>query len=60
MNFSINFVVQVHDDCVRLTALDVQVSLRAIRQPRLEDSMTSVKTLYYIPTYNSEWLPGSD
>ena len=51
--FSMNspFVVQAHDDCVRglcallpwiCPRLDIQVSLMAM----LEDSMTSLKTLY--------------
>ena len=43
------FVVQAHDDCVRalvrVTALDIQVSLRN-PTAMLEDGMTSVETLY--------------
>ena len=50
-NFSINFsicglsVVRVRAHMVRVTALDIQVSLRN-PTATLEDSMSSVKTLY--------------
>ena len=35
---------------VRVTALDIQVSLRNL-MAMLEDSMTSVKTLYFVKSY---------
>ena len=46
------FVVQAHDDHVRVTAPDIQVSLRN-PTAMLEDSMMSVKTLYYALIRNS-------